>query len=68
MTFANIIVGTLDAHADLVTRVVLVLSITMRFFVRPLKVSSLKCTQTEQGRHIPTNSLQKKNGTSPSTK
>ena len=27
MTFANIIVGTLGAHGDLVTRVVLVLSI-----------------------------------------
>ena len=58
MIFANIIVGTLDTHADLVTQVVLVLSITMRFFVLPLKVSSLKCTQAQQGRHFPTTSLQ----------
>ena len=68
MTFANIIVGSLDAHADLVTRVVLVLSITMLFFVLTLKVSFLKCFQTQQGQHIPTNSLQKKNGASASTK
>lgn len=52
MTFANIIVGSLDAHADLVTRVVLVLSITVLFFVLTLKVSSLKCIQTQQGQHI----------------
>ena len=68
MTFANIIVGSLDAHADLVIRVVLVLSITMPFFVLPLTVSSLKCIQTQEGHHIPTNALQKKNGTSARTK
>lgn len=54
MTFANIIVGTLGAHADLVTRVVLALSNTMRLFVLLQKMSSLKYTQTQQGHHIPT--------------
>ena len=33
MTFASIVVGTLGVHKGLVTRVVLILSITMRLFV-----------------------------------
>ena len=33
MIFASIIVGTLGVHTGLVTRVVLILSITMRLFV-----------------------------------